>query len=351
MSPNYYVPVLKVKRGEKDSLRAVASHLRQRITPLLEIVERESTKSSTIDEHLKTAFKNLSESVWSYPRCFIDVREIAPDGPGAAEKVFQRAANLGMIFVPVTGISRTVDVKAALDNSHHGIALRLTRDEFEQINLLRAINKFLRTYSIVPEQVDLIVDLGAINEMISPGIIALTNLFLEAVPYHNRWKTFTVSACAFPEHMGFVERHSHAFQEREEWIAWRDGLYFRRNEIPRLPTFSDCVIQHPKGVEGFDFRIMQVSATIRYTMPEKWLFIKGESTKKTLPSEQFPSLATQLAYGHLIRHYKGPDHCKGCFSIKSAADGGKGLGSAEAWRRIGTIHHITTVMDQLLSLP
>ena len=39
-SPDHYVPVLKVKRGEMKALRLISSSIRERITPLLEIVQR-----------------------------------------------------------------------------------------------------------------------------------------------------------------------------------------------------------------------------------------------------------------------------------------------------------------------
>ena len=56
---HHYVPVLKVKRGEKAALLAVQSSLRSRITPLLEIVERsrEDLKVAC-DELIKTACEN-----------------------------------------------------------------------------------------------------------------------------------------------------------------------------------------------------------------------------------------------------------------------------------------------------
>ena len=69
--------------------------------------------------------------------------------------------------------------------------------------------------------------------------------------------------------------------------------------MQRLPTFSDCAIQHPEGIENFDFHFMRPSPTVRYTCDDDWLLIKGETRGGTLPSEQFPLLAGQLAYGHL----------------------------------------------------
>jgi len=349
--PNHYVPMLKVKRGEKTALRLISPDVRPSITPLLEIVERKSDKAPTVEAHLDTAFRDLADSVRPYSRCFLDVREIEPDGPAAAEEAYNRAEALGIVFTPVTGISRTADLAAALQHRHHGVAVRLTRAEFEAGSLGPNLLQFMNQHGLQPEQSDLIIDLGAVDDLITEGIQALSQAFLSAVPDRPRWRTFTLSACAFPSSMAKVERHSHALVSRAEWIAWRDGLHARQSEIVRLPTYSDCAIQHPKGVEGFDPRVMPMSAAIRYTASDNWLLIKGESVRRTPAREQYPDLAMQLAYGHLRSRFSGVDHCHGCASTKAAADGASGLGSAEVWRRLGTIHHVTTAVEALASLP
>jgi hypothetical protein len=347
--PDHYVPVLKVKRGERKALQRISSTHLSQITPLLEIVARKPAK--TLNAHLDTAFTDLAETVRPYMRCFIDAREIAADGQAGADEVFRRASDAGIVFTPVTGISRTADVVPALAHRANGLALRLTRTEFEQGGLATKINAFLRQHGLTPEHLDLIVDLGGVEDFIAEGIGALTDAFMAEVPDHQRWHTFTVSACAFPKSMGGVQRNSHAFVERAEWIAWKGNLYERRNSLQRLPTYSDCAIQRPEGVENFDPVRMQVSAAIRYTLEEEWLLIKGQSTRSKRPGEQFPALARKLVYGSLMSRFYGPDHCSGCGLMKAAADGASGLGSAEAWRQLGTIHHISVVTQGLAALP
>lgn len=348
--PDHYVPVLKTKRGEKKALQEIAASLRPRITPLFEIVARSPDKG--LPQHLETTFKDLAEATYPYTRCLLDAREIALDGPEAAAKAFERADSDGIRFTPVTGISRSADVSAALAHRDNGIAIRLTREEFEAGRIRQELPRFLAHHGLTPEQVDLIVDLGPVdNELIATGVVNLTEQFLGDVPDHERWKTFTVSSCAFPQSMGRVQGRSEDFVDRVEWLAWRDGLHARRTKLRRLPAFSDCGIQHPSGVEGFDPRVMQVSAAVRYSLPESWLLIKGESTRSTPAILQFPELATQLVYGHLRSHFAGSAHCEGCRSAAAAADGDEGFGSAEVWRRIGTIHHITRTVGGLLSLP
>ena len=151
--PQHYVPVLKVKRGEKAALRAISPTLRPRITPLLEIVER--TKP-TVTEHLDTAFKGLADSIGPYARCFLDTGEIAPDGPLAAAEVFDRATADGIVFTPITGITRSADIAAALNHRVHGLALRLTRQEFESGRLPSALPSFMTLNGLTPRETDLI---------------------------------------------------------------------------------------------------------------------------------------------------------------------------------------------------
>ena len=347
--PGHYVPVLKVKRGEKSALQLVALDLRPDITPLLEIVEwEESQKKPTLSGHLDTAFKGLAKSLLMYPRCYLDARELAPEGPSAAEQVFTRAAESGIPFIPVTGITRA-DASAALSNRERGLAIRLTRAEFEAGDLLSSLPAFMARHGIGFDDTDLIVDLGPVEDMVTEGVTRFATQFLGDVSDPNRWRTLTLSASAFPESMGVVERHSHAVVARAEWLAWKhlcDG-----GQIARIPTYSDCAIQHPSGVEGFDPRRMQVSAAVRYALADHWLLIKGESTRIDPARSQFPRLAKRLVYGHLRNHFHGQPHCEGCALIRRAADSQPGFGSAEVWRRIGTAHHITEVMRKLRSLP
>ncbi|MYB06639.1 MAG: hypothetical protein F4Y24_09835 [Gemmatimonadetes bacterium] len=347
--PSHYVPVLKVKRAEKSALQLVAFDLREQVTPLLEIVEwRKGKKKPTLASHLDTAFKDLAKSLVMYPRCFLDARELAPQGPLAAELVFTRAVGAGIPFIPVTGINRA-DASAALSNRDHGLAIRLTRDEFETGSLSSSLLAFMTRHNIEVEDTDLILDLGPVEDMVTEGVIRFATQFLGDVPYPSRWRTLTLSASAFPKSMGIVDRHSHAVVARTEWLAWK--RLRDRGQPVRLPTFSDCAIQHPAGVEGFDPRMMQVSAAVRYALDDSWLLIKGESTKTNPAKKQFPVLAKRLAYAHLHGHFHGVSHCEGCASIKRAADGQPRLGSAEVWRRIGTVHHITEVTRTLTSLP
>src|SRR5687767_6141721 len=92
---DHYVPVLKIKRGEKRALQLISKSVQARTTPVLEITERKALPGGdppTLPNHLKTAFTKLEAAVAPFKRYFLDCREIAPDGHSAASDVFGRAA-------------------------------------------------------------------------------------------------------------------------------------------------------------------------------------------------------------------------------------------------------------------
>lgn len=354
--PEHYVPVLKVKAGEKRALPRLAPAVAEQVTPLLEIVVRKRKPPKkkgvpgvlpTVDAHLDTAFKGYRAAVSSFSRYFLDCREMAGDGPEAATKVFSRAAAIGVPFTPVTSIDRTADLAAALEHNTHGLAIRLSKEEFETGSIPSRLPSFIQQHGLSYEEVDLIVDIGAVDRMISVGVEKLAGDFLADVPTPTAWRTLTFSGCAFPASMAGVERNSQANVSRLEWSYWRGELHGKRSNLARLPTFSDCGIQHRDGVEDFDPRTMQASAAIRFAADDDtWLLVKGESMKLK-GGAQFAGLAAKV----IAASSTNAQHCEGCAGLFAAAGGAPKHGSLQKWRELGTIHHITQTVESLAALP
>jgi len=210
----HYVPVLKLKGGEKEALPLLSPTVRARIIPLFEVVERDKEKKATPTEHIDTAFKKFKPAVEHLRRYFLDCREVAPDGPETVEDVFRRAADLGTPFVPVTGITRSVDVQAALANRTSGLALRLTREEYESGVVQSELLPFVKIHDVPREVIDLIIDLGAVDDMVLSGVQELATVFLNDIPDPTSWRTLTMSASAFPPGMGGLESRSHDLIDR-----------------------------------------------------------------------------------------------------------------------------------------
>ena len=84
-----------------------------------------------------------------------------------AEQVFTRAVEAGIPFIPVTGVSNRADASAALSNRQRGLAIRLTRADFEAGDLPSSLTSFMARHDIGFEDTDLILDLGPVEEMVS----------------------------------------------------------------------------------------------------------------------------------------------------------------------------------------
>jgi len=352
--PSHYVPVLKLSLAEKAALSLLSSRIAAHMTPFLEIVEIPKPTGSgqprSLAEHVRISLKELEEVVRGFKRCFLDAKEIAASGPTGAHQVFAGAMQLGVRFTPVTGLSRNMDVSAALAHPQDGIALRLTRAEFESGIVRKKLAAFPDVHGLAPAQVDLIIDMGDVSQMIPVGVANMARGFLTDVASPKAWRTLSLVGCAFPKSMGVVVSDSHKSVERSEWLAWRDILYADRNKLIRMPTFGDRSIQPPERIEGLDFRKIQYAAAIRYTEDKEWLLIKGHSKSITPLAAQLPVLARKLVSGSLKGHFAGVSHCQGCVGAAQAAAGAPRFGSLGVWRRLGTVHHITNTVSQIRTL-
>jgi hypothetical protein len=86
---------------------------------------------------------------------------------------------------------------------------------------------------------------------------------------------------------------------------------------------------------------------LRYTTDEDWLVFKERNVIRH-GFDQFNSICRTLV-GR--REFKGAGYSAGDTAISACAVPGSSSGNAMTWRRIGTNHHLTLVVDQLASLP
>jgi hypothetical protein len=329
-SHHHYVPVLKLKRGEADALRALTPATKGSLTPLIEMVPIPTDldtgdEKETLEEHVDPDIAKLVTAWGTKDAFFLDPGEVAAAMSATmmagAEYVFSEAQGQGLLFIPVTGVSRTsVEQAAALKHKTRGICLRISQDDLVRSSTLATeITTFLNANALKEANVDLVIDLGSIIGQTAFVISAASNLALSLMPSLTSWRSVTVVASAFPADMGVVPTFASKTIERTEWISWL-SLHAARAKMVRLPTYGDYGIQNPAGADGFDPRYMQVAATIRYTLDQEWLLIKGQSTKTQGGSVQFPRLAKQLI-GHAS--YYGAKHCSGCKEVDDCAKGGR----------------------------
>lgn len=351
-----YVPILKGKQGEYFALRDLEASLKSKITPLIEIPSipwdwEAEAPAKTINEHLIRVPLLMEQSLGTSKDFFVDLSFIEPDERMADNRhpltyLFDEGRLRSLKMIPVTGIGRDDHYQTAvadiISQDRRGLCIRLESDDFGEIDLEAEISILLSRFNLKPRQVHLLIDFkgisGNILALFSRTMVNLIN----SLPNLEQWRTLTFSGSGFPPTLtGIVSFTSIG---RSEWTIWRSLL--RSSALKRKPDFGDYGVDNPEPNE-VDFRIMQMSANIRYTVEENWLIVKGRGVRRH-GWDQYHALCRGLIGNP---EFRGRAYSWADDYIYQCANNQVGTGNAPTWRRVGFNHHLTLVINQISNLP
>lgn len=352
--PSDYVPVLLTKRGERGALTDLPAGSKATMKPLFVIEPipwdyEEERPSKSIDQHLGNKAGQLAES-WGRSEAFVDCMFL-DDTPLASGDhplvgICAAAAAVGLPLIPTTGLLRSHAYQraAAQAIAEHaaGVCIRLTPPEWPTAAGRMAVDDLLTTLGVSVDEVDLVLDVGA-EVAAAPGM-TLTAVRAEIVslPSVGAWRSLIVAAAGFPENTSGMGQGV-GVVSRTDWLMYQQLVAGR---LARCPTFSDYAIAYPDPTLDVDPRLMSISAHLRYTSGAEWLVPKGGLFKgpggSSLGGSAMVALAPRLvADGGFMA-----SHCAADDWIANPQGGG----NPEKWRRVGTLHHLEVVRDQLASL-
>jgi hypothetical protein len=356
--PDYrhYVPFLKAKEGEFAALHELPAATKKKFTPLFEIppipLDHESeTPAKTFDQHIsKTPLK--IEKAWGKGRpLFLDAVWVQDErGSGNTHPLtalLDKMRTKDLHVIPVTGLKRDAAyqqaVRAAAHRDNNGVCLRLETQDFDG-DLDKEIPAWLDTVCQEPTTADVILDLRELLPDQIPAMAIACIAMINSLPRLRTWRTLTVAGSGFPENLSAIQSASSAAIPRAEWMLWT-SLMARLEKLKRLPAFGDYAIAHPLFTD-IDPRLMRMSANLRYTADADWLIFKGRNVRDH-GHDQFNDLCRTLVRR---REFKGERFSWGDAYIKHCAQGQDGPGNATTWRKVGTNHHLTVVVDQLANV-
>lgn len=227
-----------------------------------------------------------------------------------------------------------------------GACVRLLVEDFEEdIDLEAEVDRLLSGLGgIDPTSIDLVVDLEDLGPEANRAVLVARSVF-SMIPQKDQWRRMILAAASFPEDLSDLGAATTSTIPRREWELWKT-LQRRPNILPRRDLiFGDYAIAHPVPKE-LDPRIMQMSASIRYTTPDDWLVVKGRNVRQ-YGFDQYFELCKTLIGGP---EYSGRDFSWGDRYIDDCANGMTGPGNATTWRKVGTNHHLTLVTRELAKL-
>lgn len=345
MARRIYVPILKGKQGEYGSLKELSERYKACVTPLIEVPK--DVKYTQIEK-----IADKLEDCWGTKRViFLDlgkvpIREQKINDVHPVSYVLNACREKGIQIIPVAGIGRDNDYQVAVNEAvvqdRRGVCIRLIGGDFKILNgrLESKLDDLLATVGVTPTETDLLIDLGWIG---SNGIEA--KRILRDLPRPQEWRSLILAATAFPRDLSGIKANSIKNISRVEWIVWKE-LAENPKAIQRLPIFGDYGICHPELVE-VDHKFMSVSASLRYTVESDWVIVRGRSVRKDKDGyKQSHKLCRQLIQRP---EYTGKGFSWGDWWIWSCAAEEVGPGSSTTWRKVGTSHHLTFVVEQIAS--
>ncbi len=352
----HYVPILKWKMGEYQALQRLTPHVKDGLTPLLEIPPvgfdfETGQHKETADDHLGDFGRRL-KSKWQARPCFVDLKYLPPytrmaGGKHYVDAVFEAARVEGCAAIPVVSFGNDAAyiaaVAAVVRLDQRGACLRLTMADFDRTALARDIETLLRTLGIGWAEADLVIDLGTPNYLPIAAYVRTMSALLGLVPSLNRWRTLTVAGTAYPQSVASV---TSPFEKlpRHEWVAYRSFVGTLGREA-RLPTFGDYAVAHPDLVE-LDMRMIKPFAKLRYTIDTAWHIGRGTPVRTHGFGQYQQMCATLVAQAY----FSGPAFSAGDAYIAACAAGTAATGNLSTWVWVSTNRHLTKVVDDIATL-
>lgn len=359
----HYVPILKWKPAERRALEALIDQEKRLISPLIQLVmpqaklpktgEVEKTWEGKLEEvsgYFKKKLPNTPQEIlksWGKTPAFIDFSLIYTDSLRleGLNKILTIGDSLGLFLIPVVNLSSDIElIKATallVKKYSNGLCLRLVPADFiDFANLSQKIQNFLTTCSLSEKDVDLLIDLKEEDNK----YLKLIDLS-QKNPNLSKWRTFTFASGAFPIDLTNCTLGEN-YIPRSDWNNWVGQRNSKK--LQRYPSFADYTILHPIHKESV--RFFSPSASIRYTLKEHWLVMRGQKGKTVQYLANAQLLSQDQKFNGVFR---GADFSFGdAYIVEKGKDlKTKKTGNATNWLTAGINCHLTCTVSQIASLP
>ncbi|SHH86375.1 Beta protein [Desulfosporosinus lacus DSM 15449] len=303
--------------------------------------------AKSIDGHLEKIGEQI-ECAWGKAPVFLDLDQIddteaMKNGTHPLGFALSECRVRRLHVIPVTGWDRDDSYNDEVVNANRvdnfGVCFRMVDEDF--VDLDNRLKSLLSSLGISPEGVDLVLDFKHVGDE-KTTVIALISI-INSIPFLDQWRTLTFVGSSFPENLSAVSANTIGIVPRIEWSIW-ELINSKSGTIKRIPSFGDYAIAHPSYVE-IDPRLMQMSASIRYSARDVYLLVKGVSVRKLSWSQTKDQCKKIVA----LPEYSGASFSWGDEYIMNCSKGTASTGNAETWRRVGTNHHLSLAASQISS--
>ena len=129
---------------------------------------------------------------------------------------------------------------------------------------------------------------------------------------------------------------------RFEWNLYVEIVKKMIENKLRIPIFGDYAINHPELLQ-IDMRKVKPAATLRYTIKDHWLILKGKNVR----DNGFDQYRKHCEYIANSKYFYGERFSYGDYYIAQCAKGSESTGNLSTWRKVGTNHHLKVVSQEI----
>lgn len=368
----HYIPILKWKRAEQNSLKNLSGPQKNEITPLVELVmpkvniykdkEKKIPKTQNeifnemISDFRDVRIPQIPEEInksWGQKSLLIDFSLLYTVQLRVESilRIFESSKLIGLDLIPVVNLNDDEEIFqtiCSISTKQGASCLRLVPSDLNSIEKLNErIENFLKRHSLRESKIDILIDIKEINGL-DGNYKRLIN-DSQNIMNLSEWRNFIFASGAFPEELSKFNIDDSNYVPRFDWLNWLKSV--NSGNLKRNPIFSDYTIRNPIYKESFQFYAPTTS--IKYTFENNWLVMKGRKQR----FELYLANANSLVADSNI--FYGEDFS---FGDKYIAEKGrhftdyiknpkiKGTGSTETWLMAGINHHIACTIDQISKL-
>lgn len=357
LSASDYVPILRCKDAELQALKSLFPKDRQRTMPFIELIPKsfeaptQGSKAGIVPDPSEVLLEQSKKLLIACQNdeFYVDLLHVDSlpriSGSHVMTELARLSRDLRLAPIPVTGLKRSSEYQAAVSemikNDERGLCIRVAAAEVDGPTFARKLATLVKKLKARIPNTDLLVDYGIFD-----GQGSSLRELLAKLPDLNKWRSLIVASGAFPKDLQQLEPGMRRLSRRD-WLHWR--MQAIESRVPRRPTFSDYTIQYgeyhepPKGFCNF-------SASIRYTLSEDWLVMRGEGVFNE-DGPGFPQFRANAILLSEEEEFSGADFSEGDkYIFNMAQSRGDNFGSAMTWLRAGINHHMTFAARQIAAL-
>lgn len=273
MACEYYVPILKWKKGEQEALLNLAHETKTKTLPLIEIPFSKKSMEEIYTD-IENTWGDRDFYLYLMPSWYNNEEDYEN-----WEELYQAHKTNVSVFhnlnaIPVFDLSDK-DILERWHNEKKGrIAIRIRDVEFECIET--ELNPIFEETSLKREDVDLILDLQRVEQQLSAKKALLKGAFSDIKDTY-AFHSVIIASGSFPKELPNVEAY-----EPEALPRLEKEIHALAGELAKKYQFQYKYADYgPFDIELFEFVVGMIpNFKIRYTIDGHYLYIKGLSLKK-----------------------------------------------------------------------